>query len=757
MAAAEPSDNLSSSPPCAVAKWWGSGMADQRELAAAGLYLERRSGVEDIATTASDTVVSLLRCSSCSFHVELEADVELRAENAIRWHALVSPECPSAVKRTAATAMLAGDNREVTTFQDLHTPPDGYSSDSDGSFDIEFQQEFQEYESMQVRLGTFQGFRTDQDGIEPDVLAAAGFYRKPRFHDIDAHSASDGSLFDAASTGEIENDSDDILQCWSCSLPVATDEMTGSSKCPFLVHRQRAPQCPFLRTLEQGRAFEIVTHNGEVVRDVHENNRTGMFSEHYRLSSFTAAVRVSGLAAMATVALAEHGFYHTGFGCIVRCAFCKLTMDGEQVEEAALHRQHRFRSPFCKLVRGQCPENEIGQKAEDDVERDEVAEDDMATEKVRFATFRDWPEDVPVCVGKLAATGFYYAGEGTKLTCFSCQAVIQHYSTGRSVSEAHMVQMPSCPQLTGSDMSNVPLEVPAIGALERLQDLPARTATFHSWHTRVPISGEELADAGFFSLDVGDVVLCAYCQLEVRHWRPGQTAWGRHRQQSPGCEHVRRNCPANPAVYAEEFYRRVNRHVKRTARQVSDIARKGGLPQRSYSPVMPFIQPVAQVPPTPPTPQISPLGRIDSQPPPQQQQHAQGENNCNSDMPWSSTHSFKPPLSSGTDKATPQMQMSPSPASTAAVGPPEYKSTSHTAPQTQGDYQQYTGFPRQQQRRAPAPRPKPVQACVSCNAPKVSHFLMPCSHLSCALCAQSLAFCPTCGEQVRSLVRLLKL
>lgn len=60
-------------------------------------------------------------------------------------------------------------------------------------------------------------------------------------------------------------------------------------------------------------------------------------------------------------------------------------------------------------------------------------------------------------------------------------------------------------------------------------------ATFENWPHYAPISGQALAETGFYYLGDELRVRCFMCNLEVSDWRHGMTALGTHRKRGNGC------------------------------------------------------------------------------------------------------------------------------------------------------------------------------------------------------------------------------
>ena len=82
-----------------------------------------------------------------------------------------------------------------------------------------------------------------------------------------------------------------------------------------------------------------------------------------------------------------------------------------------------------------------------------------------------------------------------------------------------------------------------------------RRKTFKYW--RVPFMDvNQLAAAGFFFTNRGDVVRCAFCEVEVGQWVEGDDAFKDHQRWSPSCAFVKKlfvgNIPAPPKTSQQQ-------------------------------------------------------------------------------------------------------------------------------------------------------------------------------------------------------------
>ena len=66
-----------------------------------------------------------------------------------------------------------------------------------------------------------------------------------------------------------------------------------------------------------------------------------------------------------------------------------------------------------------------------------------------------------------------------------------------------------------------------------------RLATFEGWPIGIPLTAQELTDAGFIYTNFRDHTLCYYCGIRLGRWEEGDCAYQEHRRWSPWCEYIR--------------------------------------------------------------------------------------------------------------------------------------------------------------------------------------------------------------------------
>jgi baculoviral IAP repeat-containing protein 7/8 len=93
-----------------------------------------------------------------------------------------------------------------------------------------------------------------------------------------------------------------------------------------------------------------------------------------------------------------------------------------------------------------------------DTNSDEVDGNDYRFEVARRDHFENWPISY-IAPEKLAAAGFYYTGEGDKMTCFECQAEICNSVEGDIPMVDHQRWSGTCRFIRKINCGNVPIEV----------------------------------------------------------------------------------------------------------------------------------------------------------------------------------------------------------------------------------------------------------------------------------------------------------
>lgn len=202
----------------------------------------------------------------------------------------------------------------------------------------------------------------------------------------------------------------------------------------------------------------------------------------------------------------------------------------------------------------------------------------MNFEESRLRTFRNWPTSSPVDARRIAKAGFYYMGQNLEVQCFSCGGRISEWNFNDKVMTKHRNLDPRCPfvlnpavsgnipiinchEVQGSSLNreedsslnitepdmvndwpngeigNVNRSSPVVG-LDQMYENSDRLKTFTNWPVTFIVTPKSLADAGFYYVQQGDKVRCAYCSVIIGQWEAGDNPMTEHRRHSPGCSFV---------------------------------------------------------------------------------------------------------------------------------------------------------------------------------------------------------------------------
>lgn len=272
-----------------------------------------------------------------------------------------------------------------------------------------------------------------------------------------------------------------------------------------------------------------------------------------RLDSF----RGSSLAQQVSAErLARAGFYFTGHADRVRCFSCQKTVENWCGGDTPVER-HKEVSPSCRflncthrtsfspdstLTNGSYYNEEL-EDMEFRLRTGEVVDEStypmaphMKSEDARLQTFSSWPSTAHVRPRDLAQAGLFYLREGDRVQCFCCGGMLAGWEAGDTAWGEHSKHFPHCFFILGHDVGNIPAEG------ERIQHISPRVP-MESFEERLntfagiqhPIDHERLARAGFYSIGVGDRVLCFRCGGGVKDWQPEEDPWEEHAKHYPGC------------------------------------------------------------------------------------------------------------------------------------------------------------------------------------------------------------------------------
>jgi hypothetical protein len=175
----------------------------------------------------------------------------------------------------------------------------------------------------------------------------------------------------------------------------------------------------------------------------------------------------------------------------------------------------------------------------------------------------------------MSSAGFQYTGDADTARCEHCGLQVSNWTIDMQPFAIHSKQKPHCrfvrsmitsslsnaPSSLGSSTTNVrkrsisneqknPSKRQKIETIDSesltntltepdlLQQV--RRRTFSHWPHRPILSSAQMIEAGFFNCNVGDRVICIYCNLICAHWTPYVDNPSEvHKQLSPNCIYVK--------------------------------------------------------------------------------------------------------------------------------------------------------------------------------------------------------------------------
>jgi hypothetical protein len=175
----------------------------------------------------------------------------------------------------------------------------------------------------------------------------------------------------------------------------------------------------------------------------------------------------------------------------------------------------------------------------------------------------------------MSATGLKYTGDRDTARCDDCGLEVSNWTADMNPFTIHSERKPGCPfvcSIKASSLPNVPssssVSTAAVQStsisnkqqpsLERIKLLiidpdylsnnlfevdllqQIRIRTFSHWPHRTEPSTSQMIEAGFFNCNVGDRVICLYCNLICQQWTPHtDDPCEVHKTLSPNCIYVK--------------------------------------------------------------------------------------------------------------------------------------------------------------------------------------------------------------------------
>jgi hypothetical protein len=170
----------------------------------------------------------------------------------------------------------------------------------------------------------------------------------------------------------------------------------------------------------------------------------------------------------------------------------------------------------------------------------------------------------------METAGFYYTGNNDTARCNKCELEVSGWTIDMKPFEIHAQRSPKCPYvrsmkpdekifapstmnllttMSGTSNDEKPTKRQKTGETQEISqpnilnetDLlkQMRKRTFSHWPHRTSPSSAQMIEAGFFNCNVGDRVICLYCDLICQQWVPNaDDPWEVHKTLSPKCPYV---------------------------------------------------------------------------------------------------------------------------------------------------------------------------------------------------------------------------
>ena len=161
-------------------------------------------------------------------------------------------------------------------------------------------------------------------------------------------------------------------------------------------------------------------------------------------------------------------------------------------------------------------------------------------------------------VSRLRTNGFHYTKDGDTARCESCGLEVSGWIREMDPLEVHRERSPSCPFIRSALSKNKLSQNHQESAVKRqktelgsnscnrqiifleLNTLQAiRGRIFSTWPAKIRPTKEQMIAAGFFHCNVGDRVMCIYCNLIAQQWQDIDDPVEIHKTLSPQCHYVR--------------------------------------------------------------------------------------------------------------------------------------------------------------------------------------------------------------------------
>jgi hypothetical protein len=168
---------------------------------------------------------------------------------------------------------------------------------------------------------------------------------------------------------------------------------------------------------------------------------------------------------------------------------------------------------------------------------------------------------------QMATTGFKYTGDGDTARCKDCGLESSNWTLDMDPFNIHKKQKPNCPYVQSILISLVSSSLAVVQntstsnehenryerqQIETISSLfspniwidmcliqEVRARTFSHWSRNTTPSVAQMIEAGFFSCDIRDRVICIYCNLICQQWTHTDDPCEVHQTLSSNCPYVK--------------------------------------------------------------------------------------------------------------------------------------------------------------------------------------------------------------------------
>jgi hypothetical protein len=154
----------------------------------------------------------------------------------------------------------------------------------------------------------------------------------------------------------------------------------------------------------------------------------------------------------------------------------------------------------------------------------------------------------------MKSAGFEYTNSDDQARCSACGLEVSGWTSDMKPFPIHSQHSPGCSFVLSMRPSHPSTSIDKQKPSERLQTnvnisfntlveidtlKQVRRRTFSHWPHRTSPSTSQMIDAGFFSCNVGDRVICIYCNIICQQWTPNSDDPCQvHKTLSPKCPYV---------------------------------------------------------------------------------------------------------------------------------------------------------------------------------------------------------------------------